>query len=101
MHLDALDRKQCDVMLAPLLIGEEETDDEDLADDEIVEKIRQLDVRKRTLNERRAQLGADQAEEPNIIDLVEVVNGGQGDQEEENEEDGELAEENQDASADI
>ena len=96
MQLDALDRKQCDVVLAPLLIGEEETDDEDLADDEIVEKIRQLDERKRTLNERRAQLQAGQAE---VIDLVEVVDGGQGDQEED-EEDGELAEQNQDAGAD-
>ena len=55
------------------MIGEEETDDEDLADDEIVEKIRQLDERKRTLNERRAQLQAGQAE---VIDLVEVVDGG-------------------------
>ena len=100
LHLDALDRKQVDTMLAPLLIGEEESDNEDLADDEIVQKIRQLDERRRTLNERRAQIQAKPAEEPNIIDLVEVINGGQRDQEdEEDEEDKELAEENQDANA--
>ena len=93
MQLDAFDRRQCDVVLAPLLIGEEETDDEDLADDEILERIRQLDERKRTLNERRAQRQAGQAE---VIDLVEVLNGEQINQEE-NEEEAELAEQNQDA----
>ena len=100
LHLDALDCKQVDTMLAPLLIGEGESDDEDLADDEIIEKLRQLDERRRTLNERRAQIQAEPAEEPNIIDLVKVINRGQGDQEdEEDEEDKELAEENQDANA--
>ena len=57
-----------------------------------------LKKEKRTLSERRAQIRAKQAEEPNIVDLVEVVNGGQED--EEDEEDGELAEENQEANAD-
>ena len=39
LQLDALDRKQLDVMIAPLLIDENESEDEDLADEEIMEKI--------------------------------------------------------------
>ena len=65
----------------------------------LFKKLCQLDER-RTLNERRAQIQAEPAEQPNIIDLVEVINRGQGDQEdEEDKEEEELAEESQDANA--
>ena len=71
-------------------------DDKDLADDEITEKISQLDERVRSLNQRRAHIRNEPAEEPQIVDMVEVIDGDQGD--EEDEEDEELAEENQAAN---
>ena len=97
LQLAALDRKQLDVMIAPLLVGDNNSEDEDLADIEITERIRQLDERVRSLNQRRSQITNGPAEEPHIVDLVEVINGGQG--VEEDGEDEELAEENQAANA--
>ena len=84
-------------MITPLLIEDDESDDEDLADDKITEKICQLDERVRSLNQRRAQIRNEPAEQPQIVDMVEIIDGGQGDKEDE--EDEELAEENQAANA--
>ena len=92
LQLDALDRKQLDVMLVPLLLNEYESDDKDLADDEITEKIQQPNQTIRGLDHRRRQVG--EAEQPQIVDLVQVNNG-----ENQDDNDGELDEENQNEDA--
>ena len=92
LQLDALDRKQLDYMLAPLLLDKYESDDEDLADDEIAAKIQQLNERIRGLDHRRHQIG--QAEQPQVVDLVQVNNG-----ENQDDNDRELNEENQNEDA--
>ena len=59
-------------MLAPLLLDKYKSDDKDLADDEITEKIQQRNKRIRGLDHRRHQVG--QAEQPQIVDIVRVNN---------------------------
>ena len=73
LQLDALDRKQLDVMLAPLIIDENKSEDDKLAEDEVVERIQQLNERIRVLNERRGLNG--QLDQPqNIADMVQDNN---------------------------
>ena len=58
MELEAVDRKQLDVMLAPLIIKvNTEEEEEELAADEVTERIDQLKERIRILNERQVKNG--------------------------------------------
>ena len=58
MEIDAVDHKQLDVVLAPLIVEENTEDsDDNLEEDELIERINQLRERKRMLIDRQVQEG--------------------------------------------